>query len=246
MLKKYKEQDFKKLKEISLDRLFPTSISVGLMGLLIFSGAMNGFLLYGVLYSPYVNNPIWDTILPISIVIFIVQTIITIFFFNNKRAFSYQYFQSIFATFVILKVSTEGYYMFFVIYEDKFAPTYVAQIGIATFLGGFIFLIISIIRAIKRVKDGHFREGGKGILNFSESKSYVSLPIIFGITMIGGAISRLLSSSDYAVSTLIELYFALFLAAVIQYALVLVWPEFLLLAYCKSKFKSFEIEQPEL
>ncbi|MGY3718688.1 hypothetical protein ACWE42_24585, partial [Sutcliffiella cohnii] len=85
----------------------------------------------------------------------------------------------------------------------------------------------------------------KGILNFSESKSYVSIPIIFGITMTGGVIARILNSTDTSISSLLELYFVLLLGVVVHFGISLVWPEFLFLAYCKRRFKSFIIESPE-
>lgn len=96
MLNKFSEQDFLKLKEIAGDRLLPSKISVGLLGALFFSGAENAVLVYAVSYSSYINHPIWDIIVPICICLFFIQAAITIFYFNDERAFAYQNFQSVF------------------------------------------------------------------------------------------------------------------------------------------------------
>ncbi|MGY3718690.1 hypothetical protein ACWE42_24595 [Sutcliffiella cohnii] len=245
MQKKYNEEDFMLFDDIATDRLYPPNISGGLLGVLMYSAVMNAVLLFARWQSPNIIHPSWNIIVPVSISILIVQAVITFYYFHEKRAFTFQRFQSIFLCFVTIKMSLEGYYIFFTAYEDKSVPTYVGQLGTSIMLGGIVFLILSIIRAVNRVKDGHFREGGNGILNFSQSKSYVSIPIIFGLTMVGGAIPKMLENSLYPFTIMLELYFILLLVSLIQYAIALVWPEFLLLAYCKFKFKSFYIEPPE-
>lgn len=245
MLNKYEEKDFLKLKEVSTERLLPSNISVGLIGALFLSAAINGVLLYAVLYSSYINNPIWDFVLPICISLFIIQSIITLFFFNQKRAFAYQNFQSIFVCIVTFKVSVEGYIVYFAILEDRFAPSYFGLFAIIFLVSGLMFLILSILRAVKRVRDGHFRKGQKGLLDFKDSKSYVSLPIIFGATITGGAFMRMLSNSYHPLSSMLEIYFILSLMALLQFAIAVAWPEFFLLAYCKHRFKTFKANPPK-
>lgn len=245
MLSENQESDFAELKEIAEDRLLPSGISVGLIGMLIFSGVMNAVLLFATSYSSYITHPIWDTIKVVSIGIFILQTVITLFYFNEKRAFRYQKFQSVFVCFITLKISVEFYLIYFLAYEDKFAPAYIAQLGIVCLVSGLIFLVISIIRAVKRVKQGHFQKGQKGLFDFSNSKSYASLPIIFGVTMMAGAIPRILNDLNNPFSSTIEFYIMLFLAVVLQFSLAMAIPEFLLLAYCKYKFPSFTVKIPK-
>jgi hypothetical protein len=58
----------------------------------------------------------------------------------------------------------------------------------------------------------------------------------------GGVVARAFSDMDSSVA---EGIFPLFLAILLQYAVYLAWPEFLLLAYCKFRFKSFIISPPQ-
>ena len=103
--------------------------------------------------------------------------------------------------------------------------------------GGFVFLLLSIVRAIRRVKKGEFTANGRGIFNLRESKGYVSTPIIIAATIFGGVTARGLSSSGG--SSVGEVIVPLLLSIILQYAIAIALPEFLLLAYCKKRFPSF-------
>ncbi|ADU31782.1 hypothetical protein [Evansella cellulosilytica] len=111
-------------------------------------------------------------------------------------------------------------------------------------LGGVVFLLFSIARSIKRVKQGHFRHGGKGLYNFKQSKGYVSLPIIFTASMIGGLVGR--ASFETSFGELTELLFFIVVTVVIQYGIAMAWPEFLLIAYCKCRFPSFIVPEEKV
>lgn len=154
-------------------------------------------------------------------------------------------FNLFFLCIVIFKLSVEGYIVFFAVYEDRFSPPYVVELAITFIVGGLIFFIYSVFRAVKRVKNGHFQRRQKGLLNFSESKSYVGLPIIFGTIMTAGAFTRILVDSFHPFASMLELYFILIMLAILQFGIALAWPEFWLLAYCKHKFKSFKMVSPK-
>ena len=245
MLKHYTETDFALLKQIAADRLKPTAISAGLMGMLIFSGAMTAVTYFAFNYSIYITNPIWPQISAVSIGFLIIQLIVTLFYFNEKRAFQYQRIQPVFLCIISLKMSVEMYQVYFLLCEDRHAPEYMIYLGAFCLLGGVLFFVISIIRAFRRVEKGEFQKGGKGMFNFKQSKAYVSFPIIYGATMMGMVIPRVLSDMDSMFADMLEMFTGLIICVVIQYGLALAWPEFLLLARCKRKFKSFHVKMPK-
>ena len=95
---------------------------------------------------------------------------------------------------ITIKMSVEFYQVFFLACEDKRTPSYMARAGMILLLVGVGFLIASTIRAIHRVKQGKFRRGGEGLLNFKKSKLYVSSPFVFGLIMLSGTFARTLNN----------------------------------------------------
>ncbi|MDQ0272734.1 hypothetical protein [Cytobacillus purgationiresistens] len=146
---------------------------------------------------------------------------------------------------IAFKVSLDFYSVFFVYTVADYFPNYLLSISIILLIGGLIYLALSTIRAIKRVKKGAFREEGTGLYGFSQSKSYVSLPIIFGATMMGGAIARTLGESSNTLAQSATLYKMLFFTVLIQFAIAFALPEFQLVTYCKYRFESYNLKKPK-
>ncbi|NMD71536.1 hypothetical protein HHO41_14625 [Bacillus sp. DNRA2] len=124
------------------------------------------------------------------------------------------------------------------------APDYLKTTAIILYIGGLVYLVISTIRGVRRVQKGELRIGGKGLYDFANSKGHISIPIVFGVTMLGGSIFKILSYSTVSFGPLLQLYFLLLLIVVLQYAIAFAWPEFFLFTYCKFRFESFIIPMP--
>ncbi|NMD71538.1 hypothetical protein HHO41_14640 [Bacillus sp. DNRA2] len=245
MLKDCVEEDFYEIKMVTCGRLKPNSIPGFFWATFIFSGLYTAVMSFGTGYSSYVTNPIWPIIVKISTALLVIQLIVAIVFTKEEISYRFQKFQSILLTVISLKFSLEGYVLFYQFCEDRQAPSYLTSITTLLVIGGIIYLVYSTIRGIKRVKRGEFRKGGKGLYNFAQSKGQISLPIIFGVTMIAGTIIRSLSDPSVLFGPLIQLYFFLFLFVVLQYAIAFAWPEFFLFTYCKFRFESFIIPMPK-
>ncbi len=245
MLKRCEEEDFYQIRMVALDRLSPDAIPVFFWATFIISGIMTAVVNFGSEYSIYINNPIWPSIINIYTVFLIFHFIIALFFSFEKNYYKYQKLQSVLLSIISLKFSFEIYPFYFLICEDKQAPSYLTNTAFILAFGGIAYLVISTIRGIKEVQKGEFRKGGKGLYNFKQSKGYVSLPIIFGTTMIGGAVARGLSDSASTFGIVVGLYFFLFLCIALQYTIAFAWPEFFLLTYCKFRFESFQIPMPK-
>ena len=237
------ETDFYELKSVAIDRLSPDAIQGFFWSTLLVSGFMTGMaslvINEGLLDIMY---PIMEGLLNVYYVLFIIHLLIAIFFSFKKVAFQFQRLQAVLLCLVAIKLSMDSYLPFVALWADRNAPSFVLNAGALLLIGGILFLVISTIRGMKRVQKGAFRKGGKRLYDFQQSKGYVSLPIIFGATIFGGVIIRIASNMSGTPARMFELFFFLLIAAIIQYAISLAWPEFFLLAYCKFKFAGFLVE----
>ncbi|UAC48914.1 hypothetical protein K6959_03070 [Bacillus aquiflavi] len=244
MLKQCNENDFYQIKTVAENRLRPDRMTRTLWGAFMFSGMITAVLSFGSGYSIYVTNPIWPVIVKISSILLAVQFVVTVFFTKRKIAYKFQRTQSLLLSTFLFKMSIDVYAVYFLSCEDKSAPSYMTTTGFILLIGGLLYLVISTIMGIKRVQQGELRKGGKGLYNLKQSKGQVSLPIIFGATMMGGTIARFLSDVNTPTANMASLFFARFFAVVLQYAMTFASPELFLLTYCKFKFESFRIPMP--
>ena len=234
------EEDFQLLKSVSLGRLSPDGISVFFWGALVFAAVATGVSLFGLSESAPIISPFLDSILSASKILLGIQFVITLFFTFERNAFRFQRLQTFLLSCISLKLSVDMYPFFFTLAITKAAPQYVMNAGFFLLIGGIIYMVISTARGIKRVEKGEFRKGGRGLYQFKHSKAYISLPFIYGATMLGGTVARNFSDSGG-----LDSLFALLLCVVIQYGIALAWPEFFLLTYTKLRFKSFIVNTPD-
>lgn len=236
MLKQSKENDFYILKQTATGRLSPNQMTGFFWGAFVFSAIM-----IAVSYNAALSNNVsttWTIFIQVYVVILAIQFLFTLFYSNTKNAYMFQKLQVYLLCIVLFKISIEMYLIYFLSIDDRNAPYYMVTIGVLMLIGGILYLIISTYRGINRVKKGEFKNGGKGLYNFQQSKGYISLPIIYGVSVIGGMLARSLSGTNGAFQ-IIEVLLPLLIAVFLQYSIAMIWPEFFLLAYCKKRFTSF-------
>ncbi|MFL0250739.1 hypothetical protein ACJDT4_09935 [Clostridium neuense] len=245
MLKKYSESDFYELRMVSVDRLSPDGIAAFFITSFAVSAIFTLVCVCGLYKNKNITNPIWHPIINAMLMLLLIQAIIAFLYGGTKKSFKHQKFQAVWLNIVSIKMSIDMYPCYFLACEDKHAPSYMFDIGLLFLLGGFVYLILSTIRGIFRVRKGMFRKGGRYLYDFSNSKLHFSAPLIYGIILIVGNLSRNLSASSDENSQIFGLVILLICSAFIQYAIAMAWPEFFLLAYCKFRFKSFIEEIPK-
>ncbi|WP_147533656.1 hypothetical protein [Bacillus marasmi] len=245
MLKKYNEDDFYEIESVSSGRLRPDNLSGFFWSTFIISGVMTAIFIFGAGKSIQASTqPIWQTLVNISKIFLAIQLIVALFFSFQKNCYKFQRVQSIFLSIFSIKLSLDMYPIFFLSSVDRSAPSYMIHAAVYLLIGGLIYLIYSTIRAINKLAKGKFRKDGEGLNNFAKSKGHVSLPIVFGVTMISGTIVRTISDSSVYFAPFLELFFFLFIAVALQYTIAFAWPEFFLFTYCKFRFESFIIPMP--
>ncbi|WP_394239157.1 hypothetical protein [Niallia oryzisoli] len=236
MLKNCNESDFIELKWIAYGRLEPMAIS---LWMLITTLAMAGIplLMYQIAstdmflqFHDGLNN-----LLPILRTSFWFQLLFSLLFLIPKVAYKFQRIQVFILNFWVLKVSVDFYAVIYLISVDRVLPETFTTTLVGIIVFGLLFTFISTIRGVKRAREGQFRKGGKLLYDFQNSKLYFRTSLVFGITMISGAIAR------HSTGVFSVLFF-LILCIIIQLGIGLAYPEFFLLLYCKIRFTSFIIE----
>jgi type III secretory pathway component EscS len=239
-----KEDDFTVIKNVAKGRLVPGGISVFSLGALGYGGVILLVTNFAVGYSRFITNPLWPDIIKILLALLIIQALFTFFFLKEKNAYRFQFTQAVFLCIVSFKMSIEMYFVYFLIYEDRDSPVYMAHLGVIALLAGLVVLIISIIRAVGLVKKGGFGLGGQGL--FKYRKGYWLIPLLFGAVILSySVIGRMVSIIKSDLTLILSLSFPLMLCVVIQYGIAMAWPEFFLLAYCKRRFESFKVKLPK-
>jgi hypothetical protein len=241
MLKQCNEEDFDQIKSVAESRLCPERISSFFWATFMFNVFMTSVVAVAIYGSDFALEPIWFVFANTVIALFIVQFLVALFFSKLKNAYRFQRIQSVFLSILSLKMSLDMYAPFILFSEADYIPNYLRPTAFILCMGGLIYLVLSTFRGMKRVQKGELREDGNGLYNFKESKGYVSLPIIFGATFLGGAITRTLSESESILGQTGSVYFFLFLCVALQYTIAFAWPEFFLITYCKFRFESFQV-----
>jgi uncharacterized membrane protein YidH (DUF202 family) len=204
----------------------------------MFSGIMTIVSFFGIGDEDLEISTIVALLVPISLLLLPFQLIFTVLFSSKKIAIKFQKLYSVFLSCIAFKLSIDMYQIFFVYCDTRFTSSYFQKIGLILLFGGILFLVFSTLRAVKRVKQGELRNNGKGLYDFQNFKGYVSVPIIFGVTMLGAAAGRYFSDMSTDITVLIALLFCV----VLQYSLALALPEFFLVTYCKFRFESFKVK----
>lgn len=235
MLKSCNESDFYELKNIAYGRLSPDRISAFFWVTFFISAVSTLVVAVGADSMMFISDP-WIQFIRIDIYLLLVHLLIAIFFTFMKNRYMFQKLQAFLLSVFGLKLSLDFYKVYFLACEDRLAPAYMWTTGFILVSGGLVYLVLSTLRALRRVKQGAFQKGGKLLYDFQTSKGHIGLPFVTGATIFGGSIIKSISSNGYGLG---ELYVLLGAFALLQYLIAMAWPEFFLIAYCKFRFDSF-------
>lgn len=238
MLKQYDERYFEQLELVAHDRLEPANISVFFWSSFIVGAIVVILSALGLNDRVFIRYDILPFLVKGAIILLATHLFTAILFTFEKIAYRFQRLQMILVSAVTFFLSISFYLFFFVLYNYSSAPGYVLTGAIALFVGGIVFLGLSTLRAINRVKQGHFKEDGDGMFDLKKSKIYIGVPLIFTLIVLGGIAAK--SIADISFDG--QMYGILFFAVLLQYTIAIALPEFFLVAYCKFRFKTFIIQ----
>jgi hypothetical protein len=245
MLKNLQETDFYKLNEVAIARLNPGGISAFLIVSFIFNGIITLVIAHSVTYAMSthtITNPVWNIFLKILISFLMFHLLAAIFFGSMKNAYKFQKVQAVLLIIAGVIMSIVIYPFYFLICDDRDAPSFMFDIGMYMFLGGLVCLGIFTFRGFRRIKQGEFRQGGQGLYNFKNPKIFAWFSVMFVAILLLIRILFIFYHFPYDTGRMIGLSFALFFTVFLQYVMALALPEFIILTYCKFRFTSFNVK----
>ncbi|MFB9277187.1 hypothetical protein [Cohnella cellulosilytica] len=243
MLRDCKEEDFDELKAVSIYRLSPDGIFAGLIGAFVYSGVMSVVMAFALSYSTTITSVYWSLIQKLDLGLLILQFLFVLLFAFQSTRYRFQTLQSIVLCAVFLKMSLDGYKVYFLSLEDRNSPTQLFDIGIGVIVGGLLVLIWAVIRAIGKVEQGKITQDGTYLYPVSRRTAIVIAIILIGAMMIARVSESFIDKSYRGITGPVSL---LVIFSILQYALAIAWPEFFLLAYAKSKFPGFALEPSDM
>lgn len=246
MLKDCKEEDFYELRSVAHDRLRPDNVPIFFWGAFMLSGIMTLVVTLS-LYGPghYVKSPLWHLADNVLLGLLAIKFIVAVLYTKTVFAYKHQKLQSVLLSGFTLIAPFDFYAACLMFCERPDVPNYLKILIFILCIGGLIYLVLSLLRGIRRARLGFFRQGGAGLYHLKLSKSHVSLPIIFGVTILTGGVVKTLSDSSVSFGPLLQIFIVIFLCAVFQFTTAFAWPEFFLVTYCKFRFESFQIPMPK-
>ncbi|EIT85159.1 hypothetical protein A374_10465, partial [Fictibacillus macauensis ZFHKF-1] len=244
--KKQKEEDFYLLYCVAIDRMHPRNAGVFLWVTLLIGGIITLIITVAIYGSDYDLKPSWFYFANSSIVISLIHFLIFRFFTKTENFYRFQKTLAVILSIVTIKLSLDFYIGFIIFSEGEYLSSTFRRIALVSCIGGVIFMILSSIRGIIKVRQGAFRKGGTGLYNFKENiTSPFNAPLILGILLISGSLLKTFNKINYNFTKTFKLVILLLVAILLQYALAMAIPEFFLIIYCKFRFKSFIITPPK-
>ncbi|EIT87196.1 hypothetical protein A374_01474, partial [Fictibacillus macauensis ZFHKF-1] len=232
MFKKQKEEDFYLLYCVANDRMNPINVPGFLWGAFFCGGIVTLILTVGIYGTDYYLKPFWFHLANRSIAISFIQFLITLFFSRTKNVFRFQKAQAVFISLVAFKVSLDFYVGFIAFTEKAYLSSTFRSIALVSCIGGVIYMILSSIRGIMKVRQGAFRKDGQGLYNFKDTITPYNLPILLGILLFSGFLLKTIYKINHNMYDTIYLFILLFLTVFIQYGIAFAIPEFFLMIYC--------------
>lgn len=240
-MKEYNETYFDHIYNAAAGRLRPDGISGFFLATFLVGLISTVVSALAVKHSFITVEPYIQSLVDFAQSFLIFHLIVTVLFFINRLAFKFQKIQALLLSIFGLKLSLDFYLPFYAIGAVRGVEDIVLTAGTILLAGGLLLLLLMMVRSVNLVKKGELQKGGGGFFgNKKQKNAYVSIPIIFGVTMIAGVLARSLGDISMVGTVLLILFFAVFL----QYAMTFALPEFLLLTYCKFRFEKFNIDPP--
>lgn len=175
-----------------------------------------------------------------------IQLALTVFFSFKRMAFRFQQWLWVCICILSITLSLVFYIIVLSICHATNMQDNILHITIGLMIFGIANMIANVPYALSRVRKGHFRADGQMLFNFKDRGTHflLLLPVlacwglIYGYWDFGDANSAIELDQIRKFKVLLGCSFT------IQWMIGYVWTEFLLMTYCKFRFREFWNENP--
>ncbi|HHT7238498.1 MULTISPECIES: hypothetical protein [Bacillus cereus group] len=229
-----KEEDLDKFRVTCQSRLSPEGATGFMLGTIFYISIFMFVIFVGGL--DYYNNLFDRIIVKTEIVLYIVQIIFLIIYLFPKVCFKFQKLQTLI---ILLYAFQLGTILFSVSVVSEMADNSIARIYTGLlFLGAVIVHIVATMDTFKQASEGAFSSDERSTSFFSKTKGAMIKGAIIYVLIL---IILMYFQNDYSID-----FFVMYgVGTVLIYAVAIGAAEFQLLAYCRFKFKSFNMTWEE-
>ncbi|MDA2423373.1 hypothetical protein PDN55_25475 [Bacillus cereus] len=236
-----KEENLDKFRMTCKHRLSPEGALGFMIGTIVYVSVMMVFLI-GTLVTfgwDYYTTLFEKTIVQIELVLYSLQIIFLILYSFPKARFKYQKFQTIV---VLLYAFQLGTILFTALILPGMSDYTIDRITLVyvgfLFLGAVIVHIVTTIDTFKQASEGAFSMNERSASFFSKTKETMMKEALIYVLIL---LILIYFHNDYAFDTFIGYV----IGTVLLYTVAVGAAEFQLLAYCRFKFKSFNMTWEE-
>ncbi|MBJ7987836.1 MULTISPECIES: hypothetical protein [Bacillus cereus group] len=229
-----KEEDLDKFRVTCQSRLSPEGATGFMLGTIFYISIFMFVIFVGGL--DYYNNLFDRIIVKTETVLYIVQIIFLIIYLFPKVCFKFQKLQTLI---ILLYAFQLGTILFSVSVVSEMADNSIARIYTGLlFLGAVIVHIVATMDTFKQASEGAFSSDERSTSFFSKTKGAMIKGAIIYVLIL---IILMYFQNDYSID-----FFVMYgVGTVLMYAVAIGAAEFQLLAYCRFKFKSFNMTWEE-
>lgn len=231
-------RDMAGLHDISMNRLHPLNMRVFFWAALFIALLCDGGVLLAISYEHYHEPSTWLKVAAILKTVFVIQALGTIFFHSKLAAYQFQRLQAVWLCLVSLKFPLDFYLFTFFITDRSDFPTEEHILGLCFLAGGILLTVVLTKYAFGKVKQGCYRNGHTRLYKFQRAEGTIpkKLSLYFGLAIAGGMLAKsIYKSGNFDLGSNLLLFFSV----ILHYFVAIGWPEFVLLAYSKFRFKEF-------
>ena len=236
-----KEEDLDGFRVTCSSRLSPEGALGFMIGTIVYVSVMMFFLI-GTLVTfgwGYYTSLFEKTIVKIELVLYSLQIIFLILYSFPKARFKFQEFQTIV---VLLYAFQLGTILFTALILPGMSDYTIDGITLVyvgfLFIGAVILHIVTTIDTFKQASEGAFSMNERSTSFFSKTKgTMMKVTLIYALILL----ILIYFHNDYTFDTFIGYV----IGTVLMYAVAIGAAEFQLLAYCRFKFKSFNMTWEE-
>ena len=236
-----KEKDLDEFKITCRNRLSPED-SVGFMfGGIVYSSLFMLFILVALIKIGWGYYPtLFDKIIvSIELVLYGLQVMFLILYLFPKARYKFQKLQTLVILLYAFQLGTIGCTLFVLsgMIEHSIDLNTRVYVGLLV-LGGIIVHIVTTVDTFKQASEGAFSSGDKSDSFFSKTKGHVIQGAVIYVLIL---LVLIYINNNYSLNTM----FGYVMCNVVMYAVAIGAAEFQLLAYCRFKFKSFNMSWEE-
>ncbi|MCU5666415.1 hypothetical protein AB3U43_14460 [Bacillus cereus] len=178
-------------------------------------------------------------IVRIELVLYGLQVMFLILYLFPKARYKFQKLQTLVILLYAFQLGTIGCTLFVLsgMIEHSIDLNTRVYVGLLV-LGGIIVHIVTTVDTFKQASEGAFSSGDKSDSFFSKTKGHVIQGAVFYVLIL---LVLIYINNNYSLNTM----FGYVMCNVVMYAVAIGAAEFQLLAYCRFKFKSFNMSWEE-